>query len=227
VGYDGAVNRSWLCVLAMMFVLVLACGGSDGSGDGDAQDPTATLAAIGPTLPPVPTREAFPTPTPVAGHPEGTHTGVAVIDQVLDALDSGDPTALEPLLSFHPYRCDTAPAGTAGSNPCPPGVADGSAVDVIAIGECDVSYVASGRANLADEVRMFVAAASKQDVYAVTEVQEGRLASPLALRYLVILSGGYTMLLDDAGITHLGRQCDNVGPAQLYHPADRPILAPL
>jgi len=226
VGYDDAVNRPWLCALATMFLLVLACGGDDdtGAGDGDAPRPTATFA---PTLPPVPTREPLPTPTPVAAHPDGTRTGVAVIDRVLDAIDPGDAAAFEGLLSFHPYRCDRAPAGTAGSNPCPPGAVDGSAVDVIAVGGCDVSYVARERSSLGEEVNKFVRAASIQDVYAVSEVQEGRLASPLPLRYLVILSGGYTMLLDDAGVTHLGLPCDNVGPAELYHPADRAILAPL
>jgi hypothetical protein len=175
----------------------------------------------------VPTRQPLPAPTPVAAYPEGTRTGIPVIDRVLDAIEPGDPAEFEALLSFHPYRCDNAPAGTAGSNPCPPGVAQGSAVDVIAVGGCDVSFVARERSTLGEAVNMFVRAASIQDVYAVTEVQTGRLASPLPLRYLIILSGAYTLLLDDSGVTHLGLPCGGVGPAELYHPADRAILEPV
>ena len=206
-----------------MVLLAIACGGDGAEGP----SPTDTSAPAGPTLPPVPTQPPRATSTPVATHPSGARTNVAVIDGVLDALADGDAEGLYDQLSFHPYRCDNAPAGTEGSNPCPPGVPEGSAVDVVAEGGCEVRFLARELSSLVSEVVGYTREASAQGVYAVTEVQQGRLASPLPLRYLIILSGGYTLLLDDAGVTHLGLPCGGVGPADLYHPADRAILAPL
>ncbi len=216
------VKRRWLLVLPLVLLLVAACGG----GDDATPSPTATSAPAGPTLPPFPTQAPQPTATPVTTYARGTRTDIEVIDNALDAIESGDPAAVTQQLSFHPYRCDNAPAGVEGSNPCPPGVAEGSPVDVIAAGGCDVKFLARDRANLDTEVAAFEQTVATQAVYAVVEVQEGRLASPLPLRYLIILSGGYSLLLDDEGITHLGLPCDNVGPAELYHPADKPILPP-
>ena len=208
----------------MVLLLIAACGGSDNQ---DIPPSTPTSAPAGPTLPPFPTQAPQPTSTPVNTYAPGERTQIDVIDGVLEALEAGDAATLTQQLSFHAYRCDNAPPGTAGSNPCPPGVADGSPVDVIATGGCDVTFLARDRANLASEVQTYADAASQQGIYAVVEVQSGRLQSPLPLRYLIILSDGYALLLDDAGITHLSLPCEGVGPADLYHPADRPILPPL
>jgi hypothetical protein len=217
------VNRRWLLVLPVVLFLAAACG----ADDNETPSATATSAPAGPTLPPFPTRAPQPTATPVTTYAVGTRTDIEVVDGVLAALESGDPAALTAQLSFHPYRCDNAPTGTEGSNPCPPGVADGSPVDVVAAGGCDVTFLARDLASLDSEVADYARTAAEQGIYAVSEVQEGRLASPLPLRYLIILSGGYSLLLDDAGVTHLGLPCEGVGPAELYHPADRPILPPL
>jgi hypothetical protein len=100
-------------------------------------------------------------------------------------------------------------------------------VDVIAAGGCEVRFLSRERAGIGAEVAAFVAETKDQGLYAISEVQEGRLASPLPLRFLIILSGGYSLLLDDNGVTHLGLPCQGVGAAELYHPADRPILPPL
>ena len=219
------MDRRWLILLLGVALLAVACGGGDGP---DAASPTPIeTPTVAPTLPPIATRSPLATATPVTAYPPGTRTGIEVIDGVLDAVEAGDGEALMAVLSFHPYRCDNAPAGVEGSNPCPPGVQEGSAIDVVALGGCEVSFLARQRADVEQQVLEFVTTASRQQVYAVAEVQEGRLASPLPLRYMVILSGGYSLLLDDAGVTHLGLPCDSVGPAQLYHPADRPILPPL
>jgi hypothetical protein len=215
------VKQRWLLVLLLPLLLLTACSG-DG-GESSTPTPAATLA---PTLPPFPTQAPQPTSTPVNAYPPGTRTGIEVIDKVIAALASGDPQAVLDHLSFHPYPCTNAPSGTDGSNPCPPGVPEGSPVDVIASGGCKVSFLARDRASLSTDVATFEQAAATQGIYAVVEVQEGRLQSPLPLRYLIILSGGYSLLLDDAGITHLGLPCEGVGPAQLFHPADHPILPP-
>ena len=205
----------------------MSCGGGGNGTSSDTPEPIATSAPAGPTLPPFPTRPPQPTATPVTVYPSGTRTDIAVIDRALDALESGDEAAFMAQLSFHPYRCENAPAGVEGSNPCPPGVAEGSPVDVIASGGCEVTFLARDRADLSTKIGAFFEAAKQQGLYAVTEVQAGRLASPLPLRYLIILSKGYSLLLDDEGITHLGLPCEGVGAAQLFHPADRPILAPI
>jgi hypothetical protein len=214
------MHPRWLVVLFGTMALSLGCG------DGEQLSATVT-ATPAPTLPPIATRLPAATSTPVNAYPPGTRTGVQVIDDALDAIEAGDPAAFMQQLSFHPYRCDNAPAGVAGANPCPAGVPEGSVVEVIALGGCDVVFIAREQPELADEVAEFVRATRGQGVYAASELQEGRLSSPLPLRYMVILSGGYSLLLDDRGVTHLGLPCDSVGPAQLYHPADRPILPPL
>ena len=208
-------------MLLLPALLLAACSG----GNGESSTPTATAPAA-PTLPPFPTRAPQPSATPVNTYPPDTRTGIDVIDKAIEAVLSGDPQAVIAQLSFHPYRCDNAPSGSQGTNPCPPGVPEGSAVDVIAAGGCDVSFLARDRASLVTQVTQFEQDVASQGIYAVVEVQQGRLASPLPLRYLIILSGGYSLLLDDTGITHLGLPCDGVGPAQLFHPADRPILPP-
>jgi hypothetical protein len=64
-------------------------------------------------------------------------------------------------------------------------------------------------------------------LYAVTEVSASRVTSALPFRYLVIFVSGHSVLIDDAGITHLTSPCGDVGPAQLFHPADTVILAPV
>ena len=226
--YDGLVRFRWCLALTFALPMILACGGGSDEGNaGGTETPAATSAPVAPTLPPFPTRAPQATSTPVNTYAPDVRTEIDVVDGALDAMQAADGAALLDQLSFHPYRCDNAPAGTVGSNPCPPGVPDGSAVDVIAAGGCEVMFLARERANLAGELQAFADAASRQGVYAVVEVQTGRLVSPLPLRYLVILSDGYSLLLDDTGITHLGMPCEGVGPAQLYHPADRPILPPL
>jgi hypothetical protein len=216
--YHGAMKQMWLMVVLGVVGLGVACGGGDGLG------PDSTPR---PTLPPIATRPPEATATPVNAYPRGTRTNVRVIDDVLAALEAGDAAGFEAQLSFHPYPCDNAPAGTEASNPCPPGVRLGSPVDVIASGGCQASFIARGGPELNEEVEEFVTAAAKQGLYAASEVKEGRLSSDLPLRYLVVLSGGFSLLLDDGGVTHLGLPCDAVGPAELYHPADRPILPPL
>ena len=219
------MNWRWFLAPGVL-LLTVACGGSGGD---EASWPSTGVvqSSAAPTLPPIATRAPQPSATPVNAYPPGTRTGVAVIDAALAALESGDAALFTAQLSFHPYRCDNAPAGVEGSNPCPPGVAEGSPVEVIAFGSCKATFVAREDAGFQGDIESYVSVASEQGTYAVTEVQEGRLASPLPLRYLVILSRGFTLLLDDAGVTHIGLPCGAVGPAQLYHPADRPILPPL
>lgn len=213
----------WSVVLAVAVGLAVAC-----SGGGDSASPTATSTSAAPraTLPPFPTRAPQPTSTPVATYDTGTRTEIDVIDGVLEALEARDDVALTGMLSFHPYRCNNVPLSVDGANPCPPGVSEGSPVDVIAMGGCEVAFLARERANLGAKVADFVREAAGQGVFAVTEVQTGRLSSPLPIRYLIILSGGYALLLDDSGITHLAIPCAGVEAATLYHPADRPILPP-
>lgn len=216
-----------LLPVALLLVVVTACsGGDDDASPAVTPSPAATSAPAGPTLPPFPTRGPQPSPTPVAGHEPGTRTGVEVVDATLAALEARDVAALVALLSFHPYRCNAAPAGTFGSNPCPPGVSEGAPVQVIAAGGCEVVFLARERASFELDIQTYIEATTGQSLFAVTEVQEGRLLSPLPLKYLIILTGGHSLLLDDVGVTHLATPCEGVGAADLFHPADTAILAP-
>ncbi len=207
----------------MVVTLLVACGGGDG-GTG-----VPTSAPAGPTLPPIATRPVV-TATPVAGHPAGTRTNVPVIDAGIAAFEAGDETRVLSALSFHPVPCDAR--GTSRAAPCPSGVQHGSHVDSVALARCETSFLAKGTADLGTALRQYVrgggdTVAVQPRVYAVTEVSQSRVTSALPFRYLVIFVSGHSLLIDDAGITHLASPCGDVGPVQLFHPADRVVLGPV
>jgi hypothetical protein len=210
-------------VLSLTLVLLVACGGDDG----DSGQPAS--APAGPTLPPIATRPAV-TATPVAGHPAGTRVNVPVVDAAIAALESGDEARVVAVLSFHPLPCDAR--GTSRAAPCPAGVQNGSNVDSVALARCDTAFLAKGTADLGSALRQYMrgggdAPAVLPRVYAVTEVSQSRVTSALPFRYLVIFVSGHSLLINDAGITHLALPCGDVAAPQLFHPADRVLLAPV
>lgn len=219
------MNRHGL-LLSLMFGLALvlsACGGGDSE---PTPEPTATVP---PTLPPIATMQPRPDATPVTAHPAGTRTGIEVIDRSIDAVESGDIAALQAALSFHPFRCDAPGPGSA--NPCPAGLAIGSAIDVIAAGACETTFTARDGGELTAMLQTFLQPESGSDgteapLYAVTEVAPNRILSPLPVRYLIVYADGRTLILDDGGVTHIGLPCESAGPADMFHPADRAILPP-
>jgi hypothetical protein len=210
-----------LAVAATVLALLVGCGGGS--------KPVVTPQPAGPTLPPVATRVAI-TPTAVAGHATGTRTGIGVVDRAIAAVESGDEAQLLSVLSFHKYPCDGRQA--AGSAPCPAGVSAGTEVDAVFFSRCDGLYLAKGTADLGSAVRNFMHESSGSkpvdpEVYAVTEVNPARFTSPLPFKYLIIFVSGHSLLVDDAGVTHIGSPCGEVGPADLFHPSDKVILAPV
>ena len=219
--YDDCVNLHLL--LAGVFTAVLiACGGGDGPN-------LPTSAPAGPTLPPIATRPAV-TPTPVAAHSLGTRTNVPAVDRALAALESGDEVQVINALSFHPLPCDAR--GSSRAAPCPTGVQNGTNVDAVAFARCDSAHLVKGTSDLGSAVRQYIrgggdTGALKPNVVAVTEVSPSRVTSALPFRYLAIFASGHSVLIDDAGITHLAAPCGDVGPEQLFHPADTVILAPV
>jgi len=220
--YDGWVRLRGI-VLSLGLVVLCACGGGDG-GNG-----LPTSAPAGPTLPPIATRPAV-TATPVAGHPLGTRVNIPAVDAAIAAFETGDEAGVLAALSFHPLPCDAR--GTSRAAPCPAGVQNGSNVDSVALAQCDTVFLAKGTADLGSALRLYVrgggdAKAVQPRVYAVTEMSQSRVTSSLPFRYLVIFVSGHSVLIDDVGITHLASPCGDVGPAQLFHPADRVVLAPV
>jgi len=210
-------------VLTLVFLLLIACGGDD------SETGLPTSAPAGPPLPPIATRPALAA-TPVTGHPLGTRVNVPVVDAAIAAFESGDEARVLAALSFHPLPCDARGASRAA--PCPAGVQNGSNVDSVALARCDTSFLAKGTADLGSALRQYMrgggdATAVQPRVYAVTEVSQSRVTSALPFRYLVIFISGHSLLIDDAGITHLAMPCGDVAPAQLFHPADRVVLAPV
>ena len=153
-----------------------------------------------------------------------------MVDAAIAAFETGDEARVLAALSFHPLPCDAR--GTSSAAPCPSGVQNGSNVDAVALARCDTSFLAKGTADLGSAVRQYVrgggdVSAVQPRVYAVTEVSQSRVTSALPFRYLVIFVSGHSVLVDDVGITHLASPCGDVGPAQLFHPADRVVLAPV
>jgi hypothetical protein len=152
------------------------------------------------------------------------------VDAAIAAVESGDESRVIAVLSFHPLPCDAR--GSSSAAPCPAGVQNGSNVDSVSVVRCDASYVAKGTSDLGSAVRLWMrgggdATAVVPRVYAVTEVSQSRVTSALPFRYLVIFVSGHSLLVDDAGITHVGLPCGDVGASQLFHPADQVVLGPV
>lgn len=68
-------------------------------------------------------------------HPHGTRTGLTTVDQVIEALETGAP--LGGVLQGTPMECATSPQGLGGTY-CPDGVPDGTVVDAVFTGQCEL-----------------------------------------------------------------------------------------
>ncbi len=93
--------------LAVLLMLAVACGDDNAQ---EAADPTATVAAPEATATVVPA-SATNTPPSTDGA-----TGIPELDAVIDALRSGDPEALRPLLRYMEVTCRTE--GEVGATEC-------------------------------------------------------------------------------------------------------------
>lgn len=143
VRYGFVMKTLFLALLISILALVAFACSDD---DANPSEPTT------PTNPPVetPTSEP-PTETPTAEPEEGEapeglyghgkRTGIPEIDAVLDAWEPGDIDALSALALLQEMECVTEVQGLGGPPECPPGVDDGTTVQVMGAAACEGFWV--------------------------------------------------------------------------------------
>jgi hypothetical protein len=159
-----------LVVLAIAGVVfaTTGCGDDDSSGQ------------------PTPTAEA-PSSSPTSG----TGNGVPpIIDQVTEAVTSGEPARLEALFEYQSIRCvEGTPAGPGGPPLCRGDETNGSPVDVLFYVRCETYYI---RMQEMDAQRFIAdAVATDSELYAAFEYSEVASEGPSygsSVRYLLIFS---------------------------------------
>jgi len=126
-------------VIGVAVAVALLMKSDDGDSAADAASPTAT-------------------PGP---------TGVSDVDRVIAGLASGDAATIDSLLQFTKVKCVAVPPQALAPPPtCPSGVADGTPVDAMIIGNCQGVWVLEAqRSFLVDEVIRISKAVP--DLYAV------------------------------------------------------------
>ncbi len=120
------MRRHIVIVVAVVAVLAAftGCGADDAK---PSLTPVTTSAPSAPAATP-----AAPAATPRAGH-----TGVASIDAAIDAMLITDLSALRAMIRFTPTPCVISPEGLGALPTCRPGEAEGTAVDVLPIAQCE------------------------------------------------------------------------------------------
>jgi len=96
-------------------------------------DETAIVPTPEGTLP------SSPTPPSGEGYPQGTHIGVAAVDQFLDLVYAADSIAIADKARFRDFRCSRTPS--AGSLECAPSMPEGALRTALPTGTCALSFV--------------------------------------------------------------------------------------
>jgi hypothetical protein len=149
-----------LIALGVALLVLSACGTSPTTptiGKPDAIPPPTSTSAPEPTASPttestateaiLPTQTAVVEPTAMTTaapttevHPADTRTGIADVDNVIDAILSNDIEARRALVHYTVTPCTTAP-GLGGPPKCHEGEADGTPVEVFPILESEGHHV--------------------------------------------------------------------------------------
>lgn len=120
---------------AGVVLVAIAVSDSDGeSGVRGADDPSATATAVTATA-----TETAPVSTPTTTPPPTT--GVPIVDQVIEAVLSGDVARVEALVDYQEIPCATSPQGIGAPPQCPAGVPDGSPLPAITSSSCEGSFI--------------------------------------------------------------------------------------
>ena len=90
-----------LLVTGALAVSAMACG-SDGSGDGETTPPGETPSV----------------PTPPSASPTPDQARPPIIDDIIEAVESGDPARLEALFVYQSVPCVTDGQGAGGPPLC-------------------------------------------------------------------------------------------------------------
>jgi hypothetical protein len=141
-----------LSILGVLALATVACSGdSDDAGDGPATpSPTSAPSTpeISPTVSPTQTPAPTETPTPLAGE----QTGIDAVDEVIEAVETGDAAGLEALLRFTKAPCTSA-FGGGGPPKCfyyQPAPVEGTVVEAFPLSTCEGEW----RTELAPIVEM-------------------------------------------------------------------------
>jgi hypothetical protein len=121
-------------------------------------------------------------------------TGITELDELIDAVLSGDSTQLRSVTAFQSMACTATPVGI-GPFYCDEGEANGTVSDVIPIAQCEGSFIRKEDFALADETL---------SLYAATQTDAGyrlvfsRLVGPERKDWGLALSveGGRIVLVD-------------------------------
>ena len=107
-------------VAVCLAVLAFACDDGDG-GPNPTPEPTSTLVHT--------------------QAPDNTRTGIPDLDNVLDALFSGDAAAIQALVAFTPVPCEIEPIGLGPPPTCRADEPEGTLVDVFPHAYCEGVYI--------------------------------------------------------------------------------------
>ncbi len=137
-----------------------ACGDDD--DDTSGATPTTAAAAS-------PTPGTSTTPTAPAGSPTGESEGTpTIVNDIIDAVESGDAAAIEGMLVYTSLECATTVEGLGGPPQCAAGEAAGTEVDVLPTAFCEGSYARPGELNtfpLTENITFYAAYRVTDDFY--------------------------------------------------------------
>ncbi len=169
-------------------------------------------------------------PAATATPPAGL-TAIPEVDAVIEAVSSGDPEALRPLIRYSKIGCVAELVGIGSPPKCDPGEAVGTLVDVLPAAQCEGYYV---RLTEIDSLLAFETAPGRR-LYAVFRMAG---ASSPAGKYVIVFSqvrsGRDTaaeIVVDGGGVSGVNHGCgespeETVRLQQLQDPLIGPFPDP-
>jgi hypothetical protein len=160
----------------------------------------------------VPTASPTPTITPATGpYPLGTRTGIASVDRVLDAIDSGDLAQVQATFHYWPAPCKTFPPP--GLLRCEAGEPNGTPIDGIgAEGTEGAHYRPSEVLSLSIGADLVDPSLIDPRLYAVVEIHN---PTEPWYRYKIVFENGQAVVADDIGLTFFPCGCQRAPAEQV------------
>jgi len=123
--------RSVLATVAITLVLG-GCGGGDDDNDASPTTPPSTPTVEAPAASPTPRS------SPTAENPDSL---APVVQEAIDLVTAGDYQAVEELFVFQMVACAVDVMGAGGPPECEADEADGTAVEVLPVSQCEGAYL--------------------------------------------------------------------------------------